>query len=106
MRTVLNAIGDGYSQNKVFILVDLETVKSSKDVILKLRKDGFKFIVQVNAEGLKLYDGIKDGLSVADYLVYVGPRLSKSIMKDYVPSYLLKKIIYTDKSLLEGVVIK
>lgn len=106
VRTVLNAIGDGYSQNKVFILVDLETVKSSKDVILKLRKDGFKFIVQVNAEGMKLYDGIKDGLSVADYLVYVGPRLSKSIMKDYVPSYLLKKIIYTDKSLLEGVVIK
>ncbi|MGN1337071.1 MAG: hypothetical protein ACI4WW_01160 [Candidatus Coprovivens sp.] len=106
VRNVLNAIGDGYSQNKVFILVDLETVKSSKNEILKLRKDGFKFIVQVNAEGMKLYDGIKDGLSVADYLVYVGPRLSKSIMKDYVPSYLLKKIIYTDKSLLEGVVIK
>lgn len=106
VRNVLNAIGDGYSQNKIFILVDLETVKSSKNEILKLRKDGFKFIVQVNAEGMKLYDGIKDGLSVADYLVYVGPRLSKSIMKDYVPSYLLKKIIYTDKSLLEGVVIK
>lgn len=106
VRTVLNAISDGYSQNKVFILLDLETIKSSKDVIVKLRKEGFKFIVQVNAEGMKLYDGIKDGLSIADYLVYIGPRLSKSIMKEYVPSYLMKKIIYTDKSLLEGVVVK
>jgi hypothetical protein len=27
-------------------------------------------------------------------------------MKDYIPSYLLKKIMYVDKSLIEGVVVK
>ena len=61
---------------------------------------------KVGADNIKLYDKLKENLSVADYLVYVGPRISKSIMKDYVPSYLLKKIIYVDKSLIEGVVVR
>ena len=80
--------------------------KYSLPVLIKLKQEGYKFIVQVGADNIKLYDKLKESLSVADYLVYVGPRISKSIMKEFIPSYLLKKIIYTDKSLLEGVVVK
>lgn len=106
IKTVLGAVNDAYSQNKLFILIDLESLKFSYHEIINLRREGYKFIVQVSADNIKLYDKLKESLSIADYLVYVGPRISKSIMKDYVPSYLLKKIIYVDKSLIEGVVVK
>lgn len=106
VRTILGAVNDNFSQSKLFILVDIETLKFNFNELVKLRREGYKFIVQVSAENIKLYDKLKDNLSVADYLVYVGPRISKSIMKDYIPSYLLKKIMYVDKSLIEGVVVK
>ena len=106
VRTILGAVNDNFSQSKLFILVDIETLKFNFNELVKLKKEGYKFIVQVGAENIKLYDKLKDNLSVADYLVYVGPRISKSIMKDYIPSYLLKKIMYVDKSLIEGVVVK
>lgn len=106
VRTILGAVNDNFSQSKLFILVDIETLKFNFNELVKLRREGYKFIVQVSAENIKLYDKLKDNLSIADYLVYVGPRISKSIMKDYIPSYLLKKIMYVDKSLIEGVVVK
>ena len=106
VRTILGAVNDNFSQSKLFILIDIEALKFNFNELVKLRREGYKFIVQVSAENIKLYDKLKDNLSVADYLVYVGPRISKSIMKDYIPSYLLKKIMYVDKSLIEGVVVK
>lgn len=106
VRTILGAVNDNFSQSKLFILIDIEALKFNFNELVKLRREGYKFIVQVSAENIKLYDKLKDNLSIADYLVYVGPRISKSIMKDYIPSYLLKKIMYVDKSLIEGVVVK
>jgi len=106
VRTILGAVNDNFSQSKLFILIDIEALKFNFNELVKLKKEGYKFIVQVSAENIKLYDKLKDNLSIADYLVYVGPRISKSIMKDYIPSYLLKKIMYVDKSLIEGVVVK
>ena len=106
VRTILGAVNDNFSQSKLFILIDIEALNFNFNELVKLRREGYKFIVQVSAENIKLYDKLKDNLSIADYLVYVGPRISKSIMKDYIPSYLLKKIMYVDKSLIEGVVVK
>lgn len=104
--SLLSAIGDTYSQNKVFILIDMEILKNYNELILKLKRQGFKFMIQVNAESIKLYDDVKKHLSLVEYVVYVGPRLSKSTLKEFIPSYLMKKIIYSDKKLTEGVVVK
>lgn len=106
LASLLAAISDVYSQNKVFILIDVETLKECNEILLKLKKQGFKFIIEVSSDNIKLYEDIKKQLSLVDYIVYVGNRISKASLKDYVPSYLIKKIIYPNKSLLEGVVIK
>lgn len=106
INSLLSAVNDTYSQNKVFILIDMETLKNCHELILKLKRDGFKFMIQVNGESIKLYDDAKKHLSLVEYVIYVGPRLSKSTLKEFIPSYLMKKIIYTDKNLTEGVVIK
>lgn len=106
INSLLSAVNDTYSQNKVFILIDMETMKNCHELILKLKRDGFKFMIQVNGESIKLYDDAKKHLSLVEYVIYVGPRLSKSTLKEFIPSYLMKKIIYTDKNLTEGVVIK
>lgn len=106
IQSLLNAIGDGYSQNKIFIMIDVETLKKYNEIVLKLKRQGYKFIIQVSSENIMLYDDIKKQLSLVEYIVYSGPRISKVQMKEYVPSYLLKKIIYVDKNIAEGVVIK
>ena len=106
IQSLLNAIGDNYSQNKVFILIDLETLKEYDEIVLKLKRQGYKFIVQLTSDNIRIYDDLKKKLSLVEYIVYVGQRIGKAAMKECVPSYLLKKIIYVDKSLVEGVVIK
>lgn len=106
IQSLLNAIGDGYSQNKVFILIDMEILKNYNEMVLKLKRQGYKFIIQVTSENLKLYDDVKKQLSLVEYIIYAGPRIGKSAMKEFIPSYLLKKIIYVDKNIIEGVVIK
>lgn len=106
IQSLLNAIGDGYSQNKIFILIDMEILKNYNEMVLKLKRQGYKFIIQVTSENLKLYDDVKKQLSLVEYIIYAGPRISKSAMKEFIPSYLLKKIIYVDKNIIEGVVIK
>ena len=104
--SLLSAVNDTYSQNKLFILIDMETLKNSHELILKLKREGFKFMIQVNGESIKLYDDAKKHLSLVEYVIYVGPRLSKSTLREFIPSYLMKRIIYSDKNLTEGVVIK
>ena len=84
----------------------METLKIHNEMVLKLKRLGYKFVVQVTAESLKLYDEAKKQLSLVEYIIFVGPRLGKTAMKEYVPSYLLKKIIYVEKNIIEGVVIK
>ena len=106
IQSLLNAIGDGYSQNKIFIMIDMETLKKYNEIVLKLKRQGYKFIIQVSSDNIMLYDDIKKQLSLVEYIIYSGPRISKAQMKEYVPSYLLKKIIYVDKNIAEGVVIK
>lgn len=106
LASLLAAISDVYSQNKVYILIDVETLKECNEVLLKLKKQGFKFIIEVSSDNIKLYEDIKKQLSLVDYIVYVGNRISKASLKEYIPSYLIKKMIYPNKSLLEGVVIK
>lgn len=106
LASLLTAISDIYSQNKVFILIDLETLKECNEMLLKMKKQGFKFIIEVSSDNIKLYEDIKKQLSLVDYIVYVGNRMSKASLKEFIPSYLIKKIIYPNKSLIEGVVIK
>lgn len=106
IQSLLNAIGDNYSQNKIFIMIDVETLKKYNEIVLKLKRLGYKFVIQVTAENIKLYDDIKKQLSLVEYIIYSGQRIGKSQMKEYIPSYLLKKIIYVDKNIVEGVVIK
>jgi hypothetical protein len=84
----------------------MEILKECNEMVLKLKRQGFKFIIQVTSENIKLYDDVKKQLSLVEYIVYAGPRIGKTAMKGYVPSYLLKKIIYVDKNIVEGVVIK
>ena len=106
VKSLLNSVNDNYSQNKLYILIDLEILKFYNELILKLKREGYKFIIELSIHNIRLYEELKKYLSLVDYIIITDGVLSRNNIQELIPSYLSKKIIYTNKSLIEGAIIK
>lgn len=102
LKSILGNIDDIYSQGKIYILLSIESLILNYKVVSKLIKEGYKIAVELNNIDNKELLNIKKYLCTAEYIFISNQELSK----EEIPADLEEKIIYINKTLLEGPVIK
>lgn len=106
LKTTLSNIDDIYSQGKIQILINIESLILNYKIITKLIKDGYKFVVELDSNDIKEIPNIRKFLCVTEYIFIKNGELSKEDILNNIPSELEDKIIYINKTLIEGPVIK
>lgn len=106
LASFLGNMDDIYSQGKIYILLDVKTLILNNKTISYLVKDGYKFICEFNYEDIKEMTNIRKILCLVDYIFITNGELTKKEKEELVPSELCDKIIYLEKSILDGPVIK
>jgi len=106
LKSTLGNIDDIYSQGKIYILLSVESLILNYKIISNLIKDGYKFAVELSYNDVSEVPNIRKFLCVIEYIFIKNGELSKSEILNNIPSELEDKIIYINKTLIEGPVIK
>ena len=106
LKSFLGNIDDAYSQGKVNILIDAKTLLLNFNIISDLSKEGYKFTIEISCEDLVEAKNIRKYLCFASNLIIINKNISEDILVEKIPSELENKIIWVDKSVIEGPVIK
>ena len=92
LEKVINIIDNEYAKDNVIISLTFEDLTNNKQVIKKLRKEGYKFALVFNKEITMKVNDIKN-LYIVNY-IFVDKKV-KSIIS-FIPKDLLNNVIYED----------
>lgn len=106
LKSTLGNIDDIYSQGKIYIILNTESLILNYKVIAKLIKEGYKFVVELDYNDISEIPNIRKFLCAVEYIFIKNGELSKKEILNNIPSELENKIIYINKTLIEGPVIK
>lgn len=102
LSTLLKIIGDEYSQNKSFILVDKIIYGTHLKDIYNLKASGYNFIFEIPRDDIKRLDTKKLKL-LASYIVILDPLYTEGQKPMDIPGFSEEQIIYTNETLVKGV---
>jgi len=106
LHSFFDNIGDIYSQSKVNVILDIQTLILNHEKISALIKQGYNFAVELDSNNLTDIPNLRKYLCLVDYIFVLNGELDKTILEESIPSELLDKIISTPKTLLKGPVIE
>lgn len=106
IKSFLGNIDDSYSQGKISILIDAKTLLLNYNAISELNKEGYKFTIEISYYDLIDFPSIRKYLCMASNLIVINKEVSKEDLLERIPSELENRIIWVDKSVIEGPVIK
>lgn len=106
VKSLFSCINDSYSQNSIIIVINIEIIRTYFKDIVDLRKDGYKFGIEIASEYVNYLIDLKEVMPLAEYVLISGSYKDIDEMRQVIPAYLVDKIIYIDKSLSEGVIIE
>lgn len=96
---------DPYSQKKILILIDNDTLKNHMRVITELKNKGFNFVIQMKKSSLIDSKFDPNSLNIAEYIIIIG-KLSNSEKDTFIPNSMIKRIYSVNEAISSEVITK
>lgn len=96
---------DPYSQKKILILIDNNTLKNHLKVITELKSKGFNFVIQIKKGDLIDSKFDPNTLNVAEFIMVIG-KLNNSERRMFIPNSMINRVYYLEDAISSEVIIK
>jgi len=104
LKSFLSCMNDIYSQSKIYIAITPELLNKKYKLITSLKKEGYRFVIELYSSYLDVIKDLKLLFAVCDYVVIIGIVKNKKELASVLPSYLVNKVLYSDFSIHSGVI--
>lgn len=96
---------DPFSQKKILILIDEDSISKHKNTLNKLKNKGFSFIVQINKSTLMNVEFDKNILSIGEYIFIIGD-MAQNEIKSLIPGSMVNSTYCIEEAVKSEVIKK
>ena len=100
----IDNFNDPFSQKKILILINADNIKKNKNILDKLKNQGFNFVIQLPKKDLMNIEFDRKILNIAEYIIIIG-NLTEGEKKTLIPVSMIPKV-YCINEAIDSEVIK
>lgn len=100
----IDNFNDPFSQKKILILINADNIKKNKNILDKLKNQGFNFVIQLPKKDLMNVEFDRKILNIAEYIIIIG-NLTEGEKKTLIPVSMIPKV-YCINEAIDSEVIK
>jgi len=106
LNSAFENIQDIYSQSKIIILLDIQTLILNNKKISEFIKQGYNFAVQLDYNNIKEISNITKHLCLVNHIFILNGSNTQEKLDENISDEIINKIVYIEKDFLKGPVIE